>query len=209
MLLNGSAFTLPAGAAALIAAGAFTLTDTTSNGGATSIGYSYDPSAANLDFLRATDTLTITYAVKVNDGTADSATQDVTFTISGTADQFSLQHVFTKTGNADAREGIFAHLYPNTRICHRRHGDGHTECRSRRFARDLPVRYRADRNRDWSIGGSPGNANGASETLQTYSSPSLSVNAARYADGSLLVSGEFSNQVADNSTATITFDYWL
>ena len=84
--LNGSPFTLPAGAAALIAAGAFTLTGATSNGGDTSIGYTYDPAAANLDFLREGQTLTITYAVKVNDGTTDSGTHDVTFTITGTND---------------------------------------------------------------------------------------------------------------------------
>ena len=59
-------------AAALTAAGAFTLTGATSNGGSTSIGYSYDPAAANLDFLRAGESLTITYTVKVNDGTTDS-----------------------------------------------------------------------------------------------------------------------------------------
>src|SRR6185312_10047854 len=84
--LNGGAFVLPAGAAALTAAGALTLTGTTSNGSAVNIGYSYDPAAANLDFLRAGDSLTITYTVKVNDGSVDSGTQDVTFTITGTND---------------------------------------------------------------------------------------------------------------------------
>ncbi|MGG5818845.1 VCBS domain-containing protein, partial [Falsiroseomonas sp. HW251] len=84
--LDGLAFVLPAGAAALVAPGAFSLTGAVSNGGATSIGYSYDPGAANLDFLRAGQSLTITYAVKVNDGTTDSATQNVTFTITGTND---------------------------------------------------------------------------------------------------------------------------
>src|SRR6185312_5664934 len=89
VLLNGSPFTLPAGAAALTAAGVFTLAPTsqTSTGGAaTAIGYTYDPAAANLDFLRDGQQLTITYQVKVNDGLADSATQDVTFTITGTND---------------------------------------------------------------------------------------------------------------------------
>jgi VCBS repeat-containing protein len=86
VLLNGSPFTLPSGAAALTAAGAFALSGATSNGGSTSIGYTYDPAAANLDFLRGSDTLTITYVVKVNDGTADSNTQSVTITITGTND---------------------------------------------------------------------------------------------------------------------------
>src|SRR4029078_1587485 len=84
--LNGGAFALPAGAAALTAAGALSLTGNTSTGGAVNIGYSYDPGAANLDFLRAGDSLTITYTVKVNDGTADSGNQNVTFTITGTND---------------------------------------------------------------------------------------------------------------------------
>ena len=73
-------------AAALTAAGSFTLTGATSNGGSTSIGYTYDPAAANLDFLGAGQSLTITYAVKVNDGTVDSGTQNVTITITGTND---------------------------------------------------------------------------------------------------------------------------
>jgi VCBS repeat-containing protein len=84
--LNGSPFALPAGASALTAAGAFTVTDTTSNGGAANIAYSYNPGAANLDFLAAGESLTITYTIVVNDGTANSATQDVTFTITGTND---------------------------------------------------------------------------------------------------------------------------
>uniref|UniRef100_UPI0004899950 type I secretion C-terminal target domain-containing protein n=1 Tax=Deefgea rivuli TaxID=400948 RepID=UPI0004899950 len=62
------------------------LTQSSNGGNATAIGYTYDPAAADLDFLRAGQTLTITYQVKVNDGLADSATQDVTFTITGTND---------------------------------------------------------------------------------------------------------------------------
>jgi VCBS repeat-containing protein len=86
VLLDGNPFVLPVGASALTAAGAFSVTDTVSNGGAVNIGYSYDPAAANLDFLRAGQSLTITYTVQVNDGTTNSATQDVTFTITGTND---------------------------------------------------------------------------------------------------------------------------
>ncbi|WP_202190148.1 VCBS domain-containing protein, partial [Ensifer sp. LCM 4579] len=88
VLLNGSSFTLPAGASALTAAGAFSLTNAvqTSNGGSLAVNYSYDPAAANLDFLKAGDSLTISYTVKVNDGHVDSGTQNVTFTISGTND---------------------------------------------------------------------------------------------------------------------------
>ena len=86
VLLNGDPFTLPAGAAALIAAGAFTLTGAISNGGAVNIGYTYDPAAANLGFLSSGQSLTITYTVQVYDGLSTSATQDVTFTITGTND---------------------------------------------------------------------------------------------------------------------------
>ena len=86
VLLNGNPFVLPAGAAALIAAGAFTLTGAISNGGAVNIGYTYDPAAANLDFLRNNQSLTITYTVQVSDGLSTSTTQDVTFTVTGTND---------------------------------------------------------------------------------------------------------------------------
>jgi VCBS repeat-containing protein len=74
--LNGVAF---GGApAALTAAGAFSLDPAfLSSGGAQSVGYSYDPGAANLDFLRAGDSLTITYTVQVGDGTSSRNTQTV------------------------------------------------------------------------------------------------------------------------------------
>ncbi|MER8753790.1 VCBS domain-containing protein, partial [Mesorhizobium sp. M1050] len=106
--LNGSPFSLPAGAAALIAGGAFTLTDTTSNGGAVNIGYSYDPSPANLDFLGAGQSLTITYTVQVNDGTTNSGTQNVTFTVTGTNDAPVLSDTsdpvaMLEAGNASAQ----------------------------------------------------------------------------------------------------------
>src|SRR5262249_40499811 len=53
----------------------------TSDGGAKTIGYSYDAAAANVDFLRAGDTLKVTYAVTVSDGTVASGTQNLVFTI--------------------------------------------------------------------------------------------------------------------------------
>src|SRR5204862_84053 len=71
VLLNSNPFVLPAGAAALTAAGAFSIAPTSqlSNGdAATAIGYTYDPTSADLDFLRDGQTLTITYQVKVSDG---------------------------------------------------------------------------------------------------------------------------------------------
>ena len=45
----------------------------TSNGGAASIGYSYDPAAADLDLAAGGRQLTITYPVQVNDGTGNAA----------------------------------------------------------------------------------------------------------------------------------------
>ena len=57
-----------------------------SNGGAQTIGYSYDASAANLDFLRAGDTLTIGYQVQVSDGHVTTATQPLNFVVTGTND---------------------------------------------------------------------------------------------------------------------------
>ncbi len=112
VLLNGSPFTLPSGATALIAAGAFVVTPTTqaSNGGSvTAISYTYDPDAADLDFLSATDSLTITYQVKVSDGLAD-AIQDVTFTITGTSEPLFTQSADT----VDFNTITLADFYPGT-----------------------------------------------------------------------------------------------
>ena len=110
--LNGAAFPLPAGAAALTATGVFSLTNAVqaSVGGALLVNYTYDPAAANLDFLGATDSLTITYAVKVNDGLVDSATQDVTFIITGTNDAGTdIKLAITATpANNSAPSGAFA-----------------------------------------------------------------------------------------------------
>ena len=90
--LNGGS--LPAGvdAAALAAAlnhlnfGAGVV----SNGGGTqNITWTWDPTATNLDFLKTGDQLTVTYAVQVG----DSASQNLTFTITGTNDQTVLTSV--------------------------------------------------------------------------------------------------------------------
>ncbi|WP_306577633.1 VCBS domain-containing protein [Bradyrhizobium sp. SRS-191] len=84
--LDGHAFSLPPGAASLIDHALSFQTGVMSNGGAASIGWSYDPSAANLDFLRAGQQLVLTYTVGVNDGLTDSGTQTVSITITGTND---------------------------------------------------------------------------------------------------------------------------
>jgi VCBS repeat-containing protein len=71
----------------LIADGVFTFDPAiVVNGQAQTIGYSYNPGAANLNFLRADQFLTATYTIKVNDGSADSANRDITFMINGTND---------------------------------------------------------------------------------------------------------------------------
>ena len=60
----------------------------TSTGSAQTIPWTYNPAnSVNLDFLAQGETLTVTYAVKVNDGLADSvASQNVVITINGTND---------------------------------------------------------------------------------------------------------------------------
>jgi len=86
--LDGHAFTLPPGAAALIdsAALAFDNSGHLANGGATGIAWTYQPGAADLDFLKQGQTLTLTYAVVVSDGTGTSAPQNISITINGTND---------------------------------------------------------------------------------------------------------------------------
>ncbi len=86
--LNGNAFTLPGSAANLDDAGNFSFTGNgiAATGSNQSIGWTFNPAAANLDFLAAGDELTLTYTVRVNDGTANSGTQTITITITGTND---------------------------------------------------------------------------------------------------------------------------
>ena len=61
-------------------------TSTASNGGARTIGWTYDPGPANLDFLAAGETLTVSFQVRITDGHAKAPTQTLTFTIVGTND---------------------------------------------------------------------------------------------------------------------------
>ncbi|MGC2780917.1 MAG: VCBS domain-containing protein, partial [Bradyrhizobium sp.] len=96
VMLDGHAFSLPAGAASLIDHALSFQNGVTSNGGAAGIGWSYDPSAANLDFLREGQQLVLTYTVAVNDGLTGSGTQTIAITITGTNDLPSI------TGSAAA-----------------------------------------------------------------------------------------------------------
>jgi VCBS repeat-containing protein len=71
---------------AALGTGALTLGTAVSNGGVAGIGYSWDPAAADLDFLAESQTLTVRYDVSVSDGSATSAAQRLIFTIAGTND---------------------------------------------------------------------------------------------------------------------------
>src|SRR5207245_1707296 len=69
-----------------LTSGALSLGAVTSDGGTKAIAWTYDAAAANLDFLREGQTLTVDYTVKINDGIADSGTQHVIITVTGTND---------------------------------------------------------------------------------------------------------------------------
>ncbi|MFB0874378.1 MULTISPECIES: VCBS domain-containing protein, partial [unclassified Sphingobium] len=87
VLLNGQ--TPVAIPTELTANGAFTLAinDAASASNASrTVTWTYNPAAADLDFLAAGDTLTISYPVTVTDGTSASTVQTVTITIKGTND---------------------------------------------------------------------------------------------------------------------------
>jgi VCBS repeat-containing protein len=107
--LDGVPFTLPSGAEALIAPGALSAdAPVTSDGGLKAITGTYDPGTANLDFLAAGQTLTITYSVVVNDETADSAPQTLTVSILGTNDAPVANAVALAAGTEDTQYIISA-----------------------------------------------------------------------------------------------------
>ncbi|MCY1668978.1 VCBS domain-containing protein [Rhizobium sp. SL86] len=72
---------------AALATGALALgSSAIANGTSQTIAWTWDPAAANLDFLATGQTLTVTYQVAVYDGTVTSVAQPLTFTISGAND---------------------------------------------------------------------------------------------------------------------------
>ncbi len=81
---NGST-TLPANADidALIAASAIKFDSVATDGGIELLHWTYDPTNADLDFLKAGDTLTITFTAQVNDGHGNVGNQPLTITIAG------------------------------------------------------------------------------------------------------------------------------
>lgn len=57
----------------------------TADGGMQLLSFTWDPTAANLDFLNVDQSLTITYTIQLSDGTS-SASEQLQFTITGTND---------------------------------------------------------------------------------------------------------------------------
>jgi fibronectin-binding autotransporter adhesin len=74
----------------------------TSNGGPQNLDWTYDPTNADLDFLKAGDTLSITYTAEVNNGSENSGAQPLTINIVGAgpaANTSNFQTVSGTTGN--------------------------------------------------------------------------------------------------------------
>ncbi len=84
--LNSAPFSLPGSAASLLSGLSFTGTPGSGSGATQTINWTYDPAAADLDFLKDGDTLVITFPVTVSDGHGSSNTQNITITITGTND---------------------------------------------------------------------------------------------------------------------------
>ncbi|MGH6764158.1 MAG: Npun_F0296 family exosortase-dependent surface protein [Bradyrhizobium sp.] len=106
---NGST-TLPGNIdfTALAAAGAIKFDSTTSNGGTEVLDWSYNPTDTNLDFLKAGDTLTITYQAQVSDGHGSVGSQPLTVSIVGTnpTDNMSTFQVVSGTTQNDTFNNV-------------------------------------------------------------------------------------------------------
>ena len=78
----------PVSVSSLVASNAISFDTLTSNGGAQTIDWTYDPAASNLDFLAVGETLTITYVAQVTDdgGSNQYGPQNLVITIEGTND---------------------------------------------------------------------------------------------------------------------------
>src|SRR5262249_13337643 len=86
-----------------------------SNGGAQPIGYTYDATAANLDFLRQGDTLTIGYSVQGTDGHVTAAPQPLSFVITGTNDAPVLSAITQPASVPELADASAQNLDPITR----------------------------------------------------------------------------------------------
>ena len=89
----------------LIASGAisFDQSGLTSDGGQQTIDWTYDPDAADLDWLQDGDTLTLTYTAQITDGAGNVGSQNLVININGTndaptlSDQLQLSPPSTRT----------------------------------------------------------------------------------------------------------------
>ena len=72
----------------MIASGAisFDQSGLTSDGGQQTIDWTYDPDAADLDWLQDGDTLTLTYTAQITDGAGNVGSQNLVININGTND---------------------------------------------------------------------------------------------------------------------------
>jgi VCBS repeat-containing protein len=105
--LAGSSNPLPAGLAEALSAALSASGTVNSNSGAggLTIGWSFTANDLNLDFLNNGDRLTVTFPIRVSDGTAQSAPQNLTITFLGTNDAPILANdtgAVTEAGNATA-----------------------------------------------------------------------------------------------------------
>ncbi len=125
---------------ALIASGAISFDPLTSDGEQQTIDWHYDPAAADLDWLRAGDTLTLTYVAQVDDGHGNVGAQNLVITITGTNDVPTIDSatnpaaIAEVAGDSSAQnipqvDGTITHHRPGSR----RHADGqrHRQCDGR------------------------------------------------------------------------------
>src|SRR3954451_13143432 len=91
---------------ALVAAGAISFDTVTTDGGSKVLTWTYNPAAANLDWLRSTDVLTLSYTAQVNDGSGAVGSQALTITINGTNDA---PVITAETNPAAVTEALDAH----------------------------------------------------------------------------------------------------
>jgi T1SS-143 domain-containing protein len=100
--LNGGELPKGVDVSALLASGAISFNEVISDGGQKTITWTYDPTAANLNWLAKGDTLTITYIAQVNDDHGAVGNQPLTITIIGTNDVPTIE---ADTGTVSERAG--------------------------------------------------------------------------------------------------------
>ncbi len=126
--------------AALIASGAISFDALTSDGEQQTIDWHYNPAAADLDWLRAGDTLTLTYIAQVDDGHGNVGAQNLVITITGTNDVPTIDSATNPAAIAEVAGDSSAQDIPQVERHHqhhrpgpRRHADGqrHRQCDGR------------------------------------------------------------------------------